>query len=255
MNRGPISEADLHGYVDGALDPVRRRELEEYLAAHPTVAAQVDDYRRLNAVLHSSFDPVVDAPLPQRLVQRPRAPRRLAVAAVSAWLALGGVIGGVAGWQLHARSAGDAGAALELALARPAGVAHAVYAPEVLHPVEVVAAQQAHLVGWLSKRLGAPLHAPALDGLGYQLVGGRLLPASDGPAAQLMYQDSAGRRLTLYVRSGVSDNRDTAFRFAEQDGLGVFYWVDGPFGYALSAPLTRDQLLPVAQTVYSALNP
>ena len=42
MNRGPISEADLHGYVDGALDPARRRELEEYLAAHrQTIAALV----------------------------------------------------------------------------------------------------------------------------------------------------------------------------------------------------------------------
>ena len=38
--------------------------------------------------------------------------------------------------------------------ARQAVLAHVVYSPEVRHPVEVRAAQQEHLVQWLSKRLG-----------------------------------------------------------------------------------------------------
>ena len=33
--------------------------------------------------------------------------------------------------------------------------AHSVYVPEVRHPVEVGAAEEAHLVQWLTKRIGA----------------------------------------------------------------------------------------------------
>jgi anti-sigma factor RsiW len=51
------------------------------------------------------------------------------------------------------------------------------------------------------------------------------------------------------------DNRETAFRYAQEDKVGVFYWVDGPFGYALSGEIERAQLLAAAETVYRALNP
>lgn len=65
--------------------------------------------------------------------------------------------------------------------------------------MEVAADQEAHLVAWLSKRLGTPLKVPRLDTLGFGLVGGRLLPGDQGPVAQFMYQDGQGQRLTLYV--------------------------------------------------------
>jgi anti-sigma factor RsiW len=141
------------------------------------------------------------------------------------------------------------------ALPQQAALAHVVYSPEVLHPVEVRADDEAHLVHWLSKRLGAPVRAPHLRDSGYELVGGRLLPGETGPAAQFMYQDATGRRLTLYVRIAAADNRETAFRYAQEGKVGVFYWVDGPFGYALSGELDRPRLLQVAESVYRALNP
>lgn len=83
--------------------------------------------------------------------------------------------------------------------AQQASVAHAVYQPEVRHPVEVTAAQQDHLVQWLSKRLDRPLKVPVLGAQGYELVGGRLLPGDTGVRAQFMYQNSAGQRITLYL--------------------------------------------------------
>ena len=83
--------------------------------------------------------------------------------------------------------------------AQQASVAHAVYQPEVRHPVEVTAAQQDHLVQWLSKRLNRPLKVPALGAQGYELVGGRLLPGELGARAQFMYQNGTGQRITLYL--------------------------------------------------------
>lgn len=133
---------------------------------------------------------------------------------------------------------------------RDAVAAHAVFVPEVRHPVEVAAAQQEHLVQWLSKRLGARLTVPSLDAAGWSLVGGRLLPGEDGARAQFMYEDATGARITLYLADAGSASRDTAFRFETEGGVSAFYWVDGRFGYALAGQLERAAMLGLAEEVY-----
>ena len=136
-----------------------------------------------------------------------------------------------------------------------AAMAHAVFQPEVRHPVEVGAAQQEHLVQWLSKRLGRPLHVPVLAPQGYELVGGRLLPGDTGARAQFMYQDSAGQRITLYLGALPSAASETGFQFADDGPVPGFYWTDAGFGYALSGQLSRAQLLELATAVYPQLQP
>lgn len=249
-----LSDADLHAYVDGLLEEQRRLVVEAWLAAHPDDAAKVAAYRRQNAALHALFDPALDEPLPARL-QRTEPIRRqgwplLRYAAVLAWMAIGTMLG----WFLHgAQESRPAVAAM--ALPRQAAVAHAVYTPEVRHPVEVGAEQETHLVAWLSKRLGAQIKAPKLTETGFELVGGRLLPGASGPAAQFMYQDGRGQRLTLYVRNATDGNQESAFRYAREGNVSVFYWVDGRFGYALSGEQEKNELMRQAQVVYHQLNP
>lgn len=252
MTHVPVTEAELHAYIDGLLPAERRSEVDAYLAAHPDDAQRTRAWAEQNQALHAGFDPVLTEALPAR-VRRAALPRRmppaLRYAAVAAWFALGGV----AGWYVHAYN--TAKSADSIAFAREAVIAHVVYSPEVRHPVEVGADQEAHLVAWLSKRLGASLKVPHLQAVGYQLVGGRLLPGNQGPGAQFMFQDGNGRRLTLYVRRGARDSRETAFRFAQERGVGVFYWLDGKFGYALSGEIDKAALLRVAEAVYQQLNP
>ena len=251
MSRPVITEADLHAYLDGALPAARIAEVEAYLVERPEEAARLGAYREQIVGLHREFDSVLDEPPLQRL----RMPRRhwtrplMRSAAVVAWLTLGGVVG----WQLHAYTADQRAEAISWP--RRAAIAHVVYSPEVRHPVEVGADQEAHLVTWLSKRLGAPLKVPHLGEIGYALVGGRLLPGDRGPVAQFMYQDGKGQRLTLYVRVNADDSRETAFRFAQENRVGVFYWIDRKLGYALSGEVERDELLRVATAVYRQLNP
>ena len=132
-------------------------------------------------------------------------------------------------------------------------MAHAVFSPDVRRPVEIRAEQEDQLVTWLSKRLGTPVRPPKLGALGYELIGGRLLPGGSGPVAQFMYHDVAGQRLTLYVSTENTRNRDTAFRFAQEGPINVFYWVNGQFGYALSAGIAKDDLARVATAVYEQL--
>jgi anti-sigma factor RsiW len=253
MSRSLVTESDLQSFVDGATTPARQREVETYLAEHPEQAARVAAYRGQVAALHARFDGVLGEPVPRRLrlamERRGRPNRLLRVAAAGGWLA----VGVAAGWI--GRGAEVAAPPRTVQLVRDAALAHAVYVPEVRHPVEVAADQEQHLIGWLSKRLGGEVRPPALGELGYELVGGRLLPGASGPAAQFMYQDASGHRLTLYVRTGASENRQTAFQFAQEGALRVFYWADGPFGYALTGDIEREPLLRVANTVYAQLNP
>ena len=251
MSRQVVTEADLHAYVDGVLPAARAAEVDAYLADRPEEAARLAAYREQVAALRREFDPVIDEPPPRRL----EVPRLywtrplLRYAAVVAWFALGGVIG----LQLHAYTTDRRAEAASWP--RRAAIAHVVYSPEVRHPVEVGADQEAHLVTWLSKRLGTPLKVPHLGALGYTLVGGRLLPGERGPVAQFMYQDGKGQRLTLYVRVNPDDSGETAFRFAQEYGVGVFYWLDRKLGYALSGEVDKIELLRIATAVYRQLNP
>ncbi len=275
----PVTEAELQAWSDGRLAPPRRAAVDAYLAQHPADAARLQAYRELNMALRSRYNPVLDEAVPAALAARPtaaHAPRAraandslLPLAKAAAWLLL--VLGsGATGWLLRdawtlrdstaaiADASGLSSASAQRAaasLAQRAAVAHAVYTPEVRHPVEVGADQQAHLVAWLSKRLGAQLRTPQLGPLGYELEGGRLLPGQSGPVAQFMYRDGAGARLTLYVSTEQAQNQETGFRYAQEGQLSVFYWIDGKFGYALSGALPKAALGKVADAVYAQLEP
>jgi anti-sigma factor RsiW len=108
------------------------------------------------------------------------------------------VVGGIGGW-----AAPDATTTLVLSTpTAPAAAAARMITADAIaahrrtfsvrHPVEVGAGQEAHLVQWLSKCLGRPLVVPDLAAVGFRLMGGRLLPAEDGPAAQFMYENGKG---------------------------------------------------------------
>jgi anti-sigma factor RsiW len=252
MSKPHISEADLHAYLDGELAAAQRAYVESQVAADPLLAERLARYSELNESLRAHYDPILDEPVPAQLAYKP-SPRwrpMLRYAAAILWFA----IGGAAGWYLHGMQTREDRAAAPT-WAKRAAVAHVVYAPEVRHPVEVGADQEQHLIAWLSKRLGTQLRIPHLGGIGYSLVGGRLLPGDQGPAAQFMYQDAQGQRLTLYVRSNRDQTRETAFRFAQDGNVRVFYWIDRGLGLALSGEIEKDELLRVATTVYQQLNP
>jgi anti-sigma factor RsiW len=260
MKQSPYTEADLQAYVDDALPQLRRAEIDLYLAAEPDEADRLDAYRRQKDELRDLFNPVMDEPIPAAMLHIPPQ-RRWGLQRFVAGLAIA-VISGVAGWTLHGKlepvrarspfyqSSNDAAAS---PFAHQAAIAHIIYSPEVRHPVEVDADQEGHLVTWLSKRLGTPIHPPKLRKVGYELIGGRLLPGQSGPVAQFMYHNADGQRLTLYVSTEQSSNKDTGFRFAEEGPVNVFYWIDGKFGYALSAPTGKAELARIAEVVYEQL--
>ena len=270
----PISESDLHAYVDNVLPESLRAEVEDYLASHPDEAERLQSYQAQNLALKELFNPMLDEPIPDNLLALAAKPEtvipqedflrgavnaqkrsifsRWSLERIAAGLLIA-VVSGVSGWLAHGHYQPPVRSAQVVPLPRQAAVAHVVFSPDVRRPVEVRAEQEDQLVTWLSKRLGTPVRPPKLGALGYELIGGRLLPGNSGPVAQFMYHDASGQRLTLYVTTENTANQDTGFRFAQEGPVNVFYWIDGKFGYALSAGIDKGELSRVATAVYDQL--
>ncbi|MGQ9366999.1 anti-sigma factor family protein [Azospirillum sp. ST 5-10] len=248
---GPIGEADLHAWLDGELPPDRAAAVERHLAARPEDARRLESYRAQAALIGRAYAPLAAPPATlSTLPPVPRLRRRPPAWAAAAAAVLLFAAGLGAGWL--ARAALPAGGAMDPVVA-DALAAHLVYAAEVRHPVEVPADQEAHLVAWLSRRLGAPLAVPRLTGAGFTLLGGRLLPAEAGPAAQFMYEDAGGRRVTVYVRA-TPEGTDTAFRIAGEDGVTALYWKDRGLSWAVAGEVDRALLDDLAHRVYATFN-
>jgi anti-sigma factor RsiW len=208
------------------------------------------EYAEQNSQLKRRFDAVLTEPIPARMYLK--RPVWLDYARAALLVTVGIAIGLAVPFMRPAPPApAFVGATLPIRAAR----AHQVYTPEVRHPVEVDAKEREHLVKWLSKRLDLPLKVPVLTTEGFELLGGRLLPGPDGPVAQFMYQDASGKRLTLYVTRRNQAEETTAFRFAKDGPVSVFYWIDRDCGYALSGEVDKPALARVATSVYRQLEP
>jgi anti-sigma factor RsiW len=263
----PMSEdPELHAYVDGRLDPLRQASVEARLAGDPALARQVHAWKAQRLALRDLHTDVLEEPVPAHLLQAAQMLDHRS-SRFARWQRWGGMAASillafVAGWAGHLQWQERAttvatGSRAGGQFVHQAVLAHSVYVPEVRHPVEVEAAQQQHLVQWLSKRLNRPLKLPTLTPAGYELVGGRLLPGDSGARAQFMYQNASGERVTLYVGAveGAAGKGmgEAAFRFTNEAGVASFYWVENGFGYAISGKLPRPTMLVLAESVYRQL--
>ena len=242
----PVTEDELHAYVDNELPAERRADVEAWLATHPDDAERVQSWRAMADALHARYDSVADEAVPKRLeIERlVRQPRKWIYGAVAATL-VAFVVGGSIGWV--ARGAAASPSTFQN-FTEDALDAHRLYVVEVRHPVEVAGSDRDHLVQWLSKRCGYEVKAPELGGTGLKLVGGRLLPGPEAPAAFLMYESPTGERYTLYMSR--AETETTQMRYATSEGDGAMYWADRGVGYVLSGPADKDRLNQVARLVY-----
>ena len=242
----PVTEDELHAYVDNELPAERRGDVEAWLAAHPEDAERVQSWRSMAELLHARYDSVADEPVPQRLEidQLAQTPRRWIYGAIAATL-VAFIAGGSVGWLAHGAAASPS--TFRNFTADALG-AHRLYVVEVRHPVEVEGSEKAHLQQWLSKRVGYAIKAPELDGSGLKLVGGRLLPGPEAPAAFFMYESPTGERYTLFTSRAATDT--TQMRYTSQDKDGALFWADKGVGYVVSGPTDKDRLSQVARQVY-----
>lgn len=245
-----VTETDLHKFVDGELSAAKASMIAEIVASDETLKRRVHEYREINRRLLDTYAEKKPEPIPARFLIAASGRNGLPLSRIAAsvlWLFVGGLLGYALQGQLDSNE-----------FVRPlpveAAFAHAVYVPEVRHPVEVNASEQEHLNAWLSKRLSRPIAAPDLRTAGYALIGGRLLPDAHRPAAQFMFEDVTGKRITLYIRHGL-DARASSFSYTESKELGIVYWVDNGLAYALTGAADKPELTAAAQIVYREVNP
>ncbi|AMN41414.1 anti-sigma factor family protein [Rhodoplanes sp. Z2-YC6860] len=256
MNQRPITEDDLHAYVDHALEPERRAEVASYLADHPDVAKRIGAFADQRELLRSALAPIAEEPLPAELVlsriieNRRRRPSRVWWA-VAAMLLLS--IGGTGGWALRGSlQPPPAGLAV---LAQEAADSYSVYAPDHVRPVELRASDSAALVQWISHRLGQPVKAPDLTTSGYRLMGGRLVATSHGPAAMFMYDDDHGGRIVVLTRRMSTTDQNAPMTPQSKGSVTGFVWADAGIGYSLVGEAPAETLRPVANEVRRQVGP
>src|SRR6187200_2247811 len=237
INRdSPVTEDELHAYIDGELPADRMEAVTAWLAAHPEQAVTVASWRAQSERIRARYGAILEEVVPERLtldqvIRSDRANGRswkifAAAAALVAFFA-----GGATGW---------------LALD-----AYKLYVVEVRHPVEVPGTERQHMTQWLSKRLGEDLRVPDLQSIGLKLVGGRLLPGPTGAAAFYMYEGASGERFTIYCAKASAPA--SAFRYTAGERAAAFYWADGKVAYVVSGPADRDKLEKVAKAAYEQM--
>jgi anti-sigma factor RsiW len=257
MNPLPVTDADLNAYADGQLASSRVAAIEDALARDPALAARVADTKRRNADLRDALDPWLADPIPERLIAAATGSAGAARKPVLRWLAplmtaaAALLMGLGVGW--FARDIDLERAGTPTTFTRQTALTHALYAADVNRPVEIWAPEEKRLVAWLSKRLGFAVSAPDLSSTGFALVGGRLVAGNQNPTALFMYENGDKQRLSLQVRKQPVGGGEVAFRYAVENGVGVFYWIDDNCSYALSGNLDRAQLLAVGRIVYGQL--
>lgn len=250
MNHRPITEDDLHAYVDQVLEPERRAEVASYLTDHPDVARRVVAFADQRAQLRGALASIADEPLPaelnlSRIIESRRRRPFSAWWAVAAMLLLS--IGGVSGWGARSLLQGSPGGLS--ALAQEAAYSYSVYAPDHLRPVEMRASDSAQLVQWVSSRLNQPVKVPDLSVSGYRLMGGRLVATSHGPAAMFMYDDDRGDRIVVLSRPMSRSEQDAPMTAQSSGEVAGFAWADGGMGYTLVGQLPSETLRPIANEI------
>ncbi len=231
-------------------------------------AEALSEWARQDNALRRLYGPIADEPVPDRLAAivgraasapewhpanaPPAAPLRTTsgrarMAVAAALIGIGMVLGFGA-----ARLAAPAVPGGTPALADAALLAHRTYAPEVAHPVEVAASDEAHMTTWLSRRLGHSLKAPDFGAEGFHLVGGRVLPDPNGNAAAMMYEDATGRRVTVYITPDPGQS-ETALRLVAGHGSEGYWWADHGIGCAVVGDAPRDVLKALAGKAYDAI--
>lgn len=239
----PITDADFQAYVDGQLSKARYKQVDLWLDENPAAIHELYDYQAINLGLHTLYDDILAEPIPERMQLRSVSRWHRRAAAVVAWVCLCALLY----WGYTPSSLTGPQQRLQEQLVKPASFAHYIYSSDLQRPVEISATEERNLTNYLSDRLHTEVAAPNLSSEGYELIGGRLLPSTNRMAAQFMYSNQKGERITLYLRRITTISLEPEFRFIKQNNINTLYWLEKEFGYAISGQLEKQELIKIAE--------
>ncbi len=252
MNRFRNIEEQMSAYLDGQMSDEEMQAFETVVAATPALLDRMERWAETDALVAHTVPKPSAEHLAGLVKPAPIGRSAVGLGKVAAMAAVF-VIGGLVGYGLNAvqGQGGDHPAVVVQAMAG-ATAAHRMFTAEVRHAVEVPATETEHLQTWLSKRMGRDMQVPQLETHGLTFVGGRMLPFGDRAAAQYMYENAAGERMTLFMTRADRDTH-TSLRYVRDDGLTTARWQEGAWLFILVAPLDRDTFSPIATDVHESL--
>jgi anti-sigma factor RsiW len=246
----PITEEDIHGYVDSALTPERHDELEAYLSTNPDEALRVTAFKADAAMLRSALDPVAKEPIPMRLnlsqIAARRQPEKLPAWRIAAAAMVLLVAGATGGWAVRGYSLPPSEGVA--ALAQEASASYTTFAGNAVQPVEFKADDLPGLTDIASKTLGTKTVLPDLSRSGYSLMGGRIVSTVHGAGFMLMYNDDKGNRLVMLARHMIIDQNRPMAEHADGKVSG-WTWASGGMGFSLVGESDAKSLHPIADDI------
>lgn len=255
-----IGERDIHAYIDGQLDERRRRKVEAYLAQNPDIAEEVEDYLQYNAVFkHAYSHDIDDSPVPLRLLSVLNRPvKRIwpAVARNAAVIVLCALSAG-AGWvSAYSPSATNAPASSghvmvdrflqQIAINSEQASLHEGGQP--LATLDIDMSGHMDPLNWLTQKVALEMQAPDLNAAGYSLEGRQLINRGGQEFVELTYRDQQGQPVNLYMRTRWDKNAPS-IEFAQQNGMSIAHWQEGPLVYALAGALDEDNATQIADLI------
>jgi anti-sigma factor RsiW len=251
-----VREDELHAYVDGQLPSARLSVVTRYLDTHPLEAARIAGYAEQREALRAAFRTSETEPLSpsldlRRLLVAQMRRRLQRLVAVAAALAL--IVGAAGGWFLHSSAPGSRRDYAMSMLEGQALAAHAAYTMDKDHPGGISGNGGNIIAQWLSIRLNRKVAPPDLSGSGYRLIGGRLLATGNGDAsALLLYETSAGQRLSLLMRPMAPGFESPEVGLSRGE-WNTYAWVGHGIGCALVASASRTELDKLADQIKAEL--
>jgi len=248
MTTHPISDEQLHAYIDGELEPAEARRIEAIIGASPELARQVEQFRADKELLHRIYAPLIEQPLPAGVfaaLERPR--RRFAfrfdiplfpagAAAAAALL--------VVGLLAYPNLVGSGGDPL---------VAEAIAAQDgELRTVTSLGPDMAAGDRIAEETLAAPVKIPNLEKAGYVLKAVAVVArGADGRALQARYGNATGKSFVVYMRRSVGPDR---FELQQRGKTQVCIWQNDELSVVMTGDMSAKEMLKVANLTYSDLN-
>jgi anti-sigma factor RsiW len=245
--RTDISDEDVHAFIDGELDELRRAAVDATIAGDPALGAFVERYRADKARIANVYGGGLEKPLPRHWVatinERTKPSRWISVGVPAMALAASFLlVFALATFRQNAVPAnGDI-------VAEALAVRNNEVGPQAM--IAVNTASEAHVQDVaMTRALAAHVKVPDLERLGYRLVG---IETFDSPVRsfELVYRNRDAHAFTLYVRRSPGGTRFDQFA---RNGLRICVWQDDSVATVMAGKMSNGEMQRLASLAYNGL--
>jgi len=265
VGKGAPSDATLTAYIDGELEPEERKNIEETIAASPSVRERLAVLKAGGRPFRDAFDEVLKSAPQGRLnellataVARSKpAPSRLrpirlgwSIAAMAATLLL--LVGGGAGFMLgHSPPAVVSSMIGPDRWLRTVAEQMSLYSTGTLAHVEVNTANEKARLAQLGKEMNLSLSPEVVTLPGLALKRVDVLQVGHRPLLQLVYQGEGTGALALCI---IREAGDAGERLSRRiAGMNLIYWTSNSHGFLLVGSASMASITRLADLVAARL--